>query len=106
MSLELQGMLVGIGRSVDLISKLARNQEHHPAEHDRRASKQHKAVDSVVNHAQRRFALCNPEDHRSEQGEEQDCRKVGHAFLPVRRLCASTAEMTFKSPATTMNRVP
>ncbi len=49
------------------------------------------------------------EDDRGEEREEKDCSEVrdGHErFLPVASEWASTAEMMFRRPATTMNFVP
>src|SRR5690349_13342563 len=88
----------------------AGDQEHHPAEHNHRPYEQGEAEEAVAEHALRRFALRDTEYRRGEEGKEQHCRKVGGAehycFLPVRRLCASTAEMMLSRPATTMKRVP
>ena len=85
---------------------LSCNQEHHPAENDGRSGKQRKAVGAVADHALWSFALGDAEDYGRKQGKEQNRRKVGHAFLPVRMLCASTAAITLSKPETTMKRVP
>src|SRR5580692_3085324 len=89
---------------------LASDEEHHPAEHNRRSDEECKAVGAIANHALRRIAHGDAEDRRSAEGEKQNRGKVGgmehQLFLPVRRLCASTAAMMLRRPATTINFVP
>ena len=73
-------------------------------------TKRRKAIEAVAEHAARGFALGDAEDCGSEEGKEEHGGEVGDVrhsgFLPVRRLCASTAAMTLSRPATTMNLVP
>ncbi len=52
------------------------DEEHYPAEHDCRAYEEHKAVDSVADHAARGFALGDAEDDGSEEREEHNRGKV------------------------------
>src|SRR5260370_16929868 len=62
-----------------------------------------------ADHHPRLRSLRDPEDDGGKQGEEQNSAEVrdGHeAFLPVASEWASTAEMMFSRPATTMNFVP
>src|SRR5579863_9888992 len=89
----------------------SRDEIHYPAQHDRSTDKQRKAVGPMPHHEPRLVALRNAEDNRSEQREQHHRREVGGPehqsdFLPVLRLCASTAAITFSNPATTMKRVP
>jgi len=89
--------------------RLVLDQPHHPAGRDRSADKQNKTEGAEANHHARLGSLCDAKHNRGEQREEQHCSKVrdGHErFLPVASECASTAEMMFNKPATTMNLVP
>src|SRR5882757_2765853 len=83
---------------------------HQPACHDDGPCEEHEAIDPVAHHGTRFAPLRDTEDGRGKEREEQYGREVGgsedHDFLPMRMLCASTAAMTFSSPATTMNLVP
>lgn len=88
---------------------LAGDEEHDPAQNDCRSDEEDEAIDPVAEHAARCFALGDPEDRGSAEREEQYGGEMGGAheiFLPVRRLCASTAAITLRRPATTMKRVP
>src|ERR1035441_4253357 len=100
------GPAFGTWETTNLNASLSSDKKHSPAEHNRRADKEHKAINSIADHAARRLALGDAEDRRVEESKEQHRRKVGHDFLPVRRLCASTAAITLSSPATTMKRAP
>src|ERR1700692_430761 len=106
----MDGFQILLRKVNSLKSTLACDEEHHPAQDDGRSCKKREAVESVTHHALRRFSLRNAEDDRREQREQQDCGKMRWAehqcFLPVRRLWASTADITLSRPATTIKRVP
>ena len=91
--------------------RLSRDEKHHPAEYDGRAYEEDEAIGAVSDHLPGSFALGNAEHNRGAEREQHHrCKVRGPEhqadFLPVRRLWASTAAMTFSKPATTMNRVP
>src|ERR1700722_487168 len=88
---------------------LAGNEEHDPTEDDYRADEEHEAVSAVAKHLPRSVAHGDAKDGGSEEREEHNGGEVGglhQDFLPVRRLCASTAAMMLRRPATTINLVP
>lgn len=58
------------------MSELAGDEEHEPAEYDRRAHEEGKAVDAVIDHPAGRVALSDGEDHRSEEGKKNNRGKV------------------------------
>ena len=85
------------------------DEPHDPACHYRAAYEEGETEGAEANHHARFGALGNAEDDRGEEREEKDGSEVrdGHErFLPVASECASTAEMMFSRPATTMNLVP
>src|ERR1700678_2433771 len=91
------------------LKELAGDEEHDPTEDDDRADEEDEAISSVAEHLRRSVAHGDAEDSGSEEREEYDgeeVRGMHQDFLPVRRLCASTAAMMLRRPATTMNLVP
>ncbi len=85
------------------------DEPHDPACGDGATYEQGKAECAEADHRPRLRSLRDPEDDGGKQGEEQNSAEVrdGHeAFLPVASEWASTAEMMFSRPATTMNLVP
>src|SRR6185312_1555648 len=89
---------------------LSPDEPHDPGCGNHHAHKRDPAVSAIANHGFRRGALRDSENHRCEGRKEQHRDEMGgsvhQAFLPMRRLWASTAEMKFSSPATTINLVP
>src|ERR1700674_180968 len=82
---------------------------HHPAADDGAADKQDKAERAEADHHSRLGPLRDAEDDRSEEGEQKhgaEVRDRHESFLPVASEWASTAEITFSRPATTINLVP
>jgi len=85
------------------------DEPHDPACGDGTTDEEGETEGAEADHHAGFGALSDAEDYRGEEGEEKDCAEVrdGHeAFLPVASEWASTAEMMFSRPATTMNLVP
>ena len=85
------------------------DQPHHPAPDDGSTDEQNKAERTEANHHSWIAPLRDTEDDRSEEREQKHSAEVRdrhESFLPVASEWASTAEMMFSNPATTMNLVP
>lgn len=85
------------------------DQPHHPAAGDGATDKQDEAEGTEADHHPWLGPLRDAEDDRGKEGEEKysaEVRDRHESFLPVASEWASIAEMTFSSPATTMNLVP
>src|SRR5260370_13589105 len=81
---------------------LTLDQKHHPTRRNRAPDEHGEAEGPEPEHHLRLAALRNPEHHRSKQREQQHRTKMRdrhERFLPVASECASTAAMTFSSPA-------
>jgi len=88
---------------------LVLDEPHNPAGGDGATDEENEAERAEADHHAWVGTLCDTEDDRGEEREEEDCSKVrdGHErFLPVASEWASTAEMMLSRPATTMNLVP
>jgi len=88
---------------------LVLDEPHDPACRDGAADEEGEAEGAKADHHAGFGALSDAEDDGGEEREEKDGPKVrdGHErFLPVASEWASTAEMMFNRPATTMNLVP
>src|SRR5262245_40513715 len=85
---------------------------HQPAADDQAPGKPCEGFQAVAQHFARLAPLCNTENNRGQQHEDQRCAEVGkfkfghQSFLPMAIWCASTALITLSSPATMMNLVP
>jgi hypothetical protein len=91
------------------LTALVLDQPHHPARRDRSTDEQREAEGAEPDHHPWLRPLGYSEDYRSKQGKQQNRSKMRdhhERFLPVASECASTAEITFNKPATTMNLVP
>ena len=85
------------------------DQKHDPARGNRSANEYREAECPEPDHHPRLRTLCDTEDDRGEEGKHKNCTEMTKhqdAFLPFASECASTAEMMFSKPATTMNFVP
>ena len=85
------------------------DQPHYPTGRYRAANEEHKAKSTKANHQSRLRALRDAKHNRCKERKEQDSSKMRdrhERFLPVASECASTAEMIFNRPATTINLVP
>ena len=85
------------------------DEPHDPTADDGAPDEQDKAEGAEADHHSRLGALRDAEDYRREEGKEKHGAEVRYrheSFLPVASEWASTAEITFNRPATTMNLVP
>lgn len=85
------------------------DEPHQPARRNRSKDEQGEAERAEPDHHARLCALRDAKHDRSKQREQQHGVKMRdrqEAFLPVASECASTAAITFNSPATTTNFVP
>ena len=88
---------------------LVLDEPHNPAGDDGATDEEDEAEGAEADHHAWFGALGDAEDDRSKEREQKDgaeVRDCHESFLPVAKEWASTAEITFSNPATTMNLVP